>query len=176
MDLSYVYAKWSWSVARLIVQVVNSKTIDIAKWDRQWVIRGDKRCVSNRLTKTICFSQLCGGFARPRSRYPFQNQSSQLYITFGKYITFGFIFSLLSFYIKLLWKLAQFLVILLVLFPYMTVSFNVRLRGELAMPHEKERKRERGMQFRVTLRMLILPVSDHRYIRSSGNSLPNLLR
>jgi len=29
------------------------------------------------------------------------------------------------------------------------------------MPHEKEKKRERGMQFRVALRMLILPVLDH---------------
>lgn len=28
------------------------------------------------------------------------------------------------------------------------------------MPHEKEKKRERGMQFRVALRMLILPVFD----------------
>lgn len=58
----------------------------------------------------------------------------------------------------------------------MTISFNVRLRGELAMPHEKERKRERGMQFRVTLRMLILQVSDHQNLRSFGKSLPNLLR
>lgn len=45
----------------------------------------------------------------------------------------------------------------------MTISFNVRLRGELAMPHEKERKKERGMQFRVALRMLIPPGSINPY-------------
>jgi len=68
---------------------------------------------------------------------------------------------LLSFYIKnVVEELANSRIILLV-FPHMTISFNVCLRGELAMPHEKEKKRERGMQFRVALRMLILPVLDH---------------
>jgi len=32
------------------------------------------------------------------------------------------------------------------------------------MPHEKEKKTERGMQFRVALRMLILPVPNHRAV------------
>lgn len=31
------------------------------------------------------------------------------------------------------------------------------------MPHEKERKKERGMQFRVALRMLIPPGSINPY-------------
>lgn len=38
------------------------------------------------------------------------------------------------------------------------------------MPHEKEKKRERGMQFRVALRMLILPVPDHQAVRTSESS------
>lgn len=41
------------------------------------------------------------------------------------------------------------------------------------MPHEKEKKRERGMQFRVALRMLILPVPDYQIIRTSASSYPD---
>lgn len=42
------------------------------------------------------------------------------------------------------------------------------------MPHEKEKKRERGMQFRVALRMLMLPVFAQSTTRTSENSLPGL--
>jgi len=38
------------------------------------------------------------------------------------------------------------------------------------MPHEKEKKRERGMQFRVALRMLILPVLDYTKLYELPNA------